>query len=199
MAVTRSTAADRRRQETSPLGRGMVVPGFGGAPVRDRETVLLAAGALVVLLGLILVYLATVKPLDGVAQKLASGEIVNLNALRGSEQLLPVLDAFDSSAERSFVAQEIWKRAHLGKLPNVGELSRIRVQASDIERDKRLTGFRERLETARRRAGYPIEDTAAPRGAYPGAVPLLVLALDGPLPARLRGAPRRLAGTALRR
>src|SRR5215210_3449029 len=158
MAVTRSTAAERRRQSASPLGRSMVMPGLAGGPVRNREAVLLAAGALVALLGLVLVYLATAKPLDGVDQKLASGEVVNLNALRGSEQLLPVLDVFDSSAERSLAAQEIWKRAHQGRLPNVGELSRIRVPASEIERDRRLTSLRERLDAARRRAGR--EETA---------------------------------------
>ncbi|HKI01393.1 MAG TPA: FtsW/RodA/SpoVE family cell cycle protein [Thermoanaerobaculia bacterium] len=167
MAVTRSTAADRRRQAASPLDRGMVVPGLAGGPVRNREAVLLAAGALVVLLALVLVYLATAKPLDGVDQKIAAGEIVNLNALRGSEQLLPVLDVLDSSAERSFVAQEIWKRAHLGKLPNVGEISRIRVPASEIERDRRLTSFRERLDAARRRA--------SPEDAGNVSIPLLTL------------------------
>ncbi len=93
------------------------------------------------------------KPLDGFEERLASGELVDLNSLRSAEQLLPVLDAFDSSAERSFVAQEIWKRAHLGKIPNVGELARIRVPASEIEGDRRLSGFHDRLTAARQRTG----------------------------------------------
>ncbi|MBW8877955.1 MAG: FtsW/RodA/SpoVE family cell cycle protein [Acidobacteria bacterium] len=156
MPVTRSTAADRQRRDGAPGGgfRLPPIPGqSGGAPVRDREAVLLATAGLVVLLGLILVYLATVKPLDGFEQRLASGEVVDLNSLRGTDQLLPVLDVFDSSAEQSFVAQEIWQRAHQGRIPNVGELARIRVAASDIEGDRRLTGFRDRLEVAKRRAG----------------------------------------------
>src|SRR6476661_5217666 len=143
MAVTRSTAADRQRRGGSAPVRGggfPGLPGLPGAPSRGREALLLAAAGLVVLLGLILAYLATVKPLDGFEQKLASGEVVNLNALRGSDQLLPVFDAFDSSAERSFVAQEVWKRAHQGSIPNVGELARIRVPVAEIEGDRRLTG-----------------------------------------------------------
>lgn len=165
MAVTRSTAADRRRQ-ASPVPKGtMPIPGLAGAPLlnhRNREALLLAAGALAILLGLMLVYLATVKPLDGVDRKIASGEIVNLNALRSAEQLLPVLDVFDSSAERAFAAREIWKRAHQGGLPNVGELSRIRVSASDVEGDRRLTSFRARMETARHRAGREGENVTIP-------------------------------------
>ncbi|HEV7786931.1 MAG TPA: hypothetical protein VGQ28_16410, partial [Thermoanaerobaculia bacterium] len=138
MPVTRSTAADRQRRAGTPAGGSFRIPGMPGMPgtsggsVRNLEAVLLAAAALVVFLGVVLVYLATVKPLDGFEQRLSSGEAVDLNSLRSSEQLLPVLDVFDSSAERSFVAQEIWKRAHLGTIPNAGELARIRVPASDI-------------------------------------------------------------------
>jgi cell division protein FtsW (lipid II flippase) len=156
VAVTRSTAADRRRQAAALPGRGVAIPGIPGVPglpVRNRESVLLAAAALVALLGLSLVYFATTKPLDGTDAKLAAGEIVNLNSLRSSEEFLPVLDVFDSSAERSFAAQEIWKRAHLGDLPNVGELGRLRVPASEIERDRRLASYRERLEAVRARTG----------------------------------------------
>ena len=147
MAVTRSTAADRRRQETSTSkSPGFAVQGLPGAPTRNLEGLLLAASAAAVLLGLFLVYLATVKPLDDDAARIASGEIVNLNDLRSAEQLLPVLDVLDSSAERSFVARQIWQRAHDGKLPNVGEIERIRIPASEISQDRRLTSLRERLE-----------------------------------------------------
>jgi cell division protein FtsW (lipid II flippase)/cell division protein FtsI/penicillin-binding protein 2 len=153
MAVTRSTAADRRRQGFPVLGARAAVTGLPGLPVRRRETVLLAAAALVALLGLLLVYLATSKPLAEVDKQIAAGEIVNLNGLRSSSQLLPVLDVFESSAERSFVAEEIWKRSHQSPLQNVGELARMRVPGSEIERDKRLESFAARLEAAKRRAG----------------------------------------------
>jgi cell division protein FtsW (lipid II flippase) len=160
MPVTRSSAADRQHRAGSPAeGGGFRIPpmpgmpGMPGGSARNLEALLLAAAALVVFLGVALVYLATVKQLDGFEQRLNSGEAVDLNSLRGVDQLLPVLDAFDSSAERTFVAEEIWKRAHLGKIPNVGELARVRVPTSDVENDRRLTGFRDRLTVARQRAG----------------------------------------------
>jgi cell division protein FtsI/penicillin-binding protein 2/cell division protein FtsW (lipid II flippase) len=153
MAVTRSTAADRRQRETSaPKGPGFAVQGLPGAPSRNLEALLLAAAALAVLLGLALAYLAMAKSLEEETPKLASGEIVNLNDLRSSDQLLPALDVFDSSAEQAFVAQAIWKRTHEGSLPNVGEIERLRVSSTEIEGDRRLTSLRERLE-ARRQAG----------------------------------------------
>jgi cell division protein FtsW (lipid II flippase) len=162
MAVTRSTAADRRQQETSTLrGPAFAVQGIPGAATpgaRNTEALLLAAAALVVLLGLALAYLAMAKPLEDVPPKLASGEVVNLNDLRSADQLLAALDAVEGSAERSFTAEAIWKRAHQGELANVGEIERIRVPSSTIEGDRRLTSLRERLD-ARRQAGVQGEIT----------------------------------------
>ena len=165
MAVTRSTAADRRRQEASASPNSKANPGFAvqglpgeTAPSRNLEGLLLAAAAAAVLLGLFLVYQATVKPLAEIAPRIASGEIVNLNDLRSAEQLLPVLDGLDSSAERAFVAREIWQRAHEGALPNVGEIERIRVPAAEIAQDRRLTSLRERLEARRAARGQGAGD-----------------------------------------
>src|ERR1700760_4257743 len=140
MAVTRSTAAERRQRETSTLRRepGFAVQGLPPAPSRNLETILLAAAALVVLLGLALAYLAMAKPLEDDAAKLAAGQIVDLNDLKSSDQLLPLLDVFDSSAQRAFAAEAIWRRAHEGSFPNVGEIERIRVPASEISGDRRL-------------------------------------------------------------
>ena len=147
MAVTRSTAADRRRQTIPTLNRSFPVQGMPGLPSRQREAVLLLAGALVVLLGMALVYFGATRTLGDVEKQLASGEVVNVNALGSSDQLLPVLDdIFESSAERAFAADQIWKRAHEGKLPNVGELSRIRVAAAEIEGNAQLETLKERLE-----------------------------------------------------
>ncbi len=156
MAVTRSTAAGRRQQEASTARRDPAFPvqGLPGAPApgRNTEALLLAAAALVVLLGLALAYLAMVKTFAEVEPKLASGEMVNLNDLRNADQLTSALDVFAGSAERSFAAEAIWKRAHQGDLPNVGEIERIRISSAAIEGDRRLTSLRERLD-ARRQAG----------------------------------------------
>jgi cell division protein FtsW (lipid II flippase) len=156
MAVTRSTAADRRQKETAaPRQPGFPVRGLpGDAPFRTRNTegILLAAAAAVLLLGLALAYLAMAKPLADDQAEIAAGRTVNLNDLRGADQLLAVLDVYPSSAERSYAAQAIWKRAHQGSLPNVGEIERIRIPSAEIEGDRRLASLRERLE-ARRQAG----------------------------------------------
>ncbi|HEV2844498.1 MAG TPA: hypothetical protein VG477_06610, partial [Thermoanaerobaculia bacterium] len=144
MAVTRSTAADRRRQTIPTLNRSFPVQGMPGLPSRQREAVLLLAGALVVLLGMALVYFGATRTVGDLEKQLASGEVVNVNALRGSDQLLPVLDdIFEGSAERAFAAEQIWKRAHEGKLPNIGELSRIRVAAAEIEGNAQLESLQE--------------------------------------------------------
>jgi cell division protein FtsW (lipid II flippase) len=166
MAVTRSTAADRRQRETETAPRrqpGFSVQGLPGAPTgtpRNLEGLLLAAAAVAVLLGLALAYLAMVKPLAGDTAEIAAGRIVNLNDLRGADQLLGALDVFPNSAERSYAAQAIWKRAHQGSLPNVGEIQRIRIPSAEIEGDRRLTSLRERLE-ARRQAGVQGETSVS--------------------------------------
>ncbi|HYO14384.1 MAG TPA: hypothetical protein VE685_14405, partial [Thermoanaerobaculia bacterium] len=139
MVVTRSTAAERRQRQTTVTA----VPGLRPGPVpRRREALLLSGGLAVVLLGLLLVYLAVTRPLADVPAKLASGEIQNLNALDSSEKLLPLLDFYDSAEERTFVAETIWRRLHESPAPNVGELAKIRVPASEIGANRQLTGLR---------------------------------------------------------
>lgn len=164
MAVTRSTAAERRqRQPTSS-----VLPGPGPAPApRNREAVLLAGALAVVLLGLVLVYLATTRSVGDVGPKLASGEVLNLNSLTQAEQLLPHLGFFREPAERSFAADRIWRHLHDNPAGNVGELSRIRVPASEIEGNRGLATLRERLEAAKSRTG---------EGEAPESISLLTLA-----------------------
>jgi cell division protein FtsW (lipid II flippase) len=143
MAVTRSTAAERRQRQASPA-----VPGLRPAG-RTQETVLLGGGLAVVLLGLLLVYLAAAKPLAGLDQHLASGDVLNLNDLRQPEDLLPLLGFITEPTERTFVARRIWRRTQEEPVPNVGELAKIRVPAAEIESERRLPRLRERLEGLR--------------------------------------------------
>ena len=151
MAVTRSTAAERRQQRPATSSVLSGLPGQAPAP-RNREAILLAGGLAVILLGLVLVYLAMTRSVADVGPKLASGEVVNLNALTQAEQILPHLGFFREPAERSFAADKIWKSLHDNPAANVGALSRIRVPASEIDNNRRLTSLRERLEAARSRA-----------------------------------------------
>ncbi|MES1211033.1 MAG: hypothetical protein ABUL63_01735, partial [Acidobacteriota bacterium] len=95
MAVTRSTAAERRQ-------RNPAVAGMSGGPRsgRSTETLLLAGGALAVLFGLVLVYLAVTKPLADIDKRLATGDVVAINEVRNPDQILPLLGFLDEPAER---------------------------------------------------------------------------------------------------
>jgi cell division protein FtsI/penicillin-binding protein 2/cell division protein FtsW (lipid II flippase) len=146
MAVTRSTAAERRKRQPSGPGGPTGFPGLPGyQPAgRGRETLLLAGGALAVLFGLILVYLAVTKPLADVPQRLASGDIVDLNDIRQPEQLLPHLTFLDEPAERAFVADQIAQAMQRHDAVNAGELTLLRVPVSEVEKNPRLPGLRAR-------------------------------------------------------
>ena len=147
MAVTRSTAAERRQRQAI-----YSVPGLQPTP-RNREAVLLGGGLAVVLLGLLLVYLAVSRPAGEVGKELASGAVLNLNDLRQPEDLLPFLSFISEPAERTFVARRIWRRAQEGVVPNVGELAKIRVPAAEIESERRLPELQERLQDLREMRG----------------------------------------------
>jgi cell division protein FtsW (lipid II flippase) len=147
MAVTRSTAAERRQHAANPGAS----PLAGLRPAaRNREMALLAGGLAVVLLGLLLAYLATSRPLAGTVKELADGTVLNLNDLRRPEDLAPLLGFLSEPTERAFVARRIWRRVQEGPLPNVGELAKIRVPAPEIDNERRLPGLRERLAELRR-------------------------------------------------
>lgn len=155
MAVTRSTAAERRQRQA--VGAQHPVPGQKPA-ARNREAALLGGGLAVVLLGLLLVYQAVARPLAPVAQALADGEVVNLNDLRQAEDLLPHLGFISEPAERAYVARRIWRRAQEGPVPNVGELAKIRIPATEIESERRLPELRERLDDVRAQAGETVPE-----------------------------------------
>ncbi len=155
MAVTRSTAADRRRTPgLSPI------PSLHPAAARDRETLLLGGGIAVFLLGLLLVYLAMTRPFGEIAPRLARGEIVAVGDLREPEQLAPLLDFLAEPAERAFVARQIFQRIQEGPLPNVGELARLRVPVAEVEDDSRLPVLRRRIEGLRQARGGELREGA---------------------------------------
>ncbi|MES1242254.1 MAG: FtsW/RodA/SpoVE family cell cycle protein [Acidobacteriota bacterium] len=151
MAVTRSTAAERRQREAVGGAARPGVPGLqpGARSYRNREAALLGGALAAVLLGLSLAYLAMVKPLEATQAGLASGAVLNLNELRQPEDLVPLLDFLTEPTERLFVARGIWRLTQEGPVPNVGELGRIRVPAAEIDKERRLPGLRERLAELR--------------------------------------------------
>ena len=157
MAVTRSTAADRRRREATGHSP---IPGLRPAASRDRETLLLAGGIAVFLLGLLLAYLAMTRPFGDVGARLASGEIVAVDDLREPGQLAPLLAFLAEPAERTFVAREIFQRIQEGHVENVGELARLRVPVSEVEDDSRLPMLRRRVEGLKAAHGGTLREGA---------------------------------------
>jgi cell division protein FtsW (lipid II flippase) len=155
MAVTRSTATERRRRETlSPI------PSLRPTVARDRETLLLGGGIAVFLLGLVLVYLAMTRPFGEIAPRLQRGEIVAVEDLREPEQLAPLLGFLAEPAERAFVARQIFQRIQEGPLPNVGELARLRVPVAEVEDASRLPVLKRRVEGLRQARGGTLREGA---------------------------------------
>jgi cell division protein FtsW (lipid II flippase) len=153
MAVTRTTAAERRQREAARSPLPGLRPGVGNVHgignSRNREAMLLGGALAAVLLGLFLAYLAMIKPVAETQAGLASGAVLNLNDLRQPEDLVPFLDFLTEPTERMFVARQIWRRTQEGLVPNVGELGRLRVPAPEIDKERRLPGLRERLAELR--------------------------------------------------
>src|SRR6266545_4974105 len=157
MAVTRSSAADRRRREATGISP---IPGLQPNVARDRETLLLAGGIVVFLLGLLLVYLAKTQPFGEIKPQLASGQVVAAGALREPGQLTPLLDFLAEPAERTYVAGKIFERLQEGPIQNVGELARLRVPISEVEGDSHLPVLSQRAAALRRERGGTLRQGA---------------------------------------
>jgi len=123
MTVTRSTPVGRAQRQVT-------------AKPRLQETVLLLAASLTVWLALALAYEAKTAAFADIEVRLQSKQLLNLNEVRSADELLPLLDVFANAADQRFTAQKVF--AYLGgandgegvrrSLPNIGALSRIRVE-----------------------------------------------------------------------
>lgn len=137
MVVTRSTPAGRRSRQP-------VAPVLPQAAPRRQETVLLGGALLAVLIGLALLYGAVSRPFGEVEERLARGQVADLRATTRPEPLLPLLaGVIEDPAERRFVAERIARHVGAlgGRVPNVGELGRIRVPAAEVsDREPGLAG-----------------------------------------------------------
>jgi cell division protein FtsW (lipid II flippase) len=126
MGVTISTAAERRRRVTP--GSGGLWDAQPGRPSRNREALLLAAAAAVLVFGLLLVTRAVSVGVPETAARLASGAAVDLSRIDRIEQLLPVLAPLEGGPDRRrAVAGAILNRAQEGRIPNLGALARLRI------------------------------------------------------------------------
>jgi len=108
----------------------------------------LAIASLMVACGLAFVYFAKTQDFAEQQRRLNSGELLNLNAVSSSPQLLPYLDAWRDPAQRELVAGRIAAFLEKSKpLANVGALARLRLTRADIDADSRWSGYRAQLGT----------------------------------------------------
>jgi cell division protein FtsW (lipid II flippase) len=152
MGVTISRAAERKPQPPARGSRGRI-PGFDidrhGGGGRGREAALLALSGAVVLFAILLTWLAVSKSLADTQGRLERGEVVNLNSVSRSGDLLPLLAFLDTPQERSFVADHIRERVSAGTLDNVGEIGRIRVPGREID-SRRMPDLAARIQASGR-------------------------------------------------
>lgn len=164
MSVNPRIAALRERTGSS-------APARAGSGRRWYETISLVLVSAVVSAGVVLVYEAknqTKSPsLVEVEQSLKDKRLLDINAAKGPGDIAPFLDIFVnekestfSDADRDFAAQKISDFvAKEGPLPNVGALSRIRVDDKEIAAAGRLSYYPQRLQSvqdAARAAGQPV-------------------------------------------
>jgi cell division protein FtsW (lipid II flippase) len=148
MGVTISRAAERKSRP--PLAApGPGVAGLPGEGRRGREAGLLALAGIAAGFAMVLTWLAVSRPLPELGARLEHGELVNLNAVSGAGDLLPLLSFLPAAQERSFVADRIRQRLAASPVGNVGELGRIRVAAAEVDAG-RLPGLAARLAASGR-------------------------------------------------
>src|ERR1700683_1133127 len=108
MSVTISRPDDRRGH-SGHHGRPRL-PGLPGLPASSRrglEAALLVLAAGVAIFAMTLTWHVVARPLDDATTALASGELINLNAVTKDAELLAPLSFLATPAERSFVAARI--------------------------------------------------------------------------------------------
>jgi cell division protein FtsW (lipid II flippase) len=145
VGVTLSRAAERASRP-APEAR---LAGLPGESRRGREALLLALAGGVVVFAMVLTWLTVSRPLADLEARLARGELVNLNTVTSSDQLLPRLYFLPSAQERTFVAERIRQRLAETPAGNVGELGRLRIAAADVN-GRHLPGMAARLAASGR-------------------------------------------------
>jgi len=111
------------------------------AALRKRERLWLAAASVVVAFGLLLTYGSKTEGFDAMRAQLEAGTVLDLNALPPTDTLIPFLtdhyaDPRDRRFTADYVADYVRRRRDAsrfggGKLPNVGTLNLLTVEARD--------------------------------------------------------------------
>src|SRR5579872_3494030 len=114
---------------------------------RRREFVWLLGASLLVACGLALVYFAKTQECAGMSTRLGHGELLNLNSVTSTDEILPFLAIFDHPAERELVAGRVLAYIQANRpLANVGALARLHLTQTEIEADPRWNALRTELQ-----------------------------------------------------
>ncbi len=107
---------------------------------RRRELFWLAGASLVVACGLAMVLVAKTQDFQELQDRLARGELLDLNQVTASQQLLPVLQTIVAPGEQEVLAERVWSYLEQAKpLPNVGALAHLRRPSSAADKTKLAT------------------------------------------------------------
>src|SRR5262245_33668545 len=108
-------------------------------PQRRSEFVWLLLASVIVATGLSLVYQAKTQNYAEIDAKLARNELLNLNAVTSSDQLLPFLRFERDDVARAHLADKIYQAiSHSRPIRNVGTLSTLRRQGLPLSKLKPL-------------------------------------------------------------
>ena len=93
---------------------------------RRRELFWLAGASLVVGCGLAMVLAAKTQDFQELEERLARGELLDLNQVSAPQQLLPVLQTVAVPGEQESIAERVWSYLEQHRpLPNVGALAHL--------------------------------------------------------------------------
>ncbi len=136
----RVVKAEPVRRWRLPNGRAVRVERLG-----------LAVTSVVVLFGLALTFAEQAFEFSSLRTALGSGRVVDLQAMKSSNELVPLLTMFPEPAERIAVAESVYDRLK-GPTPgpwltHVGALAAFTISAPQIRANRRLTVLNERLRS----------------------------------------------------
>src|ERR1700722_15069173 len=124
MALTRSW--EERRPGFAPASSTSKTP-------REPGVLWLAGASLLVACGLAFVYIAKTQNFPDVSERLRHGDMLDLNSVSASDQLLPYLDIFqDGGGGGGGAGKAFAFLGPPGPLRNLGTLSRLRQQRKPL-------------------------------------------------------------------
>jgi len=129
------------------------------------EAALLAAGTLLLALGVCLSYLAIAGRVK--AETKSGPPLLNLNSKPDAQRLAPLLTSFENKVDRQFAADQIANHLQSDSISSVSALTALRADAGVIRRNRSLVDFRLRLAELPKAETVPIMTATDIRAVRP--------------------------------